>query len=148
MNWERSRILPASASLLCAIVTAYRQLYLEGTEFSGGTLTGQLLNLSDLGSSVFALAALLLLWRPRVGAALSVVGSLSCLPLYLYFLVPGVFYKVFPGQYTVRLTAVRWEPSSIVVIVLLALTLYLSYRRHSASTVNTTQSTGPPSPAA
>jgi hypothetical protein len=132
MKWERQGILQALGCLLCACLAWYRQLLLEGSEFSGGSLTGPLLNLSDIGSTLFVLALLLGFWRPRVAAAVVVFASIACLPLYLYLTMPRLFRAVFPGQYKVSLGAFGWDPSSTAGILSIVLALYLCYRRPSS----------------
>jgi hypothetical protein len=60
----------------------------EGSEFSGGSLTGPLLSMADTGALGLVLAAVCSFVLRRVGAGLGIASSLLCLPLYLFFLAP------------------------------------------------------------
>jgi hypothetical protein len=53
------KLAQAAACLLCAIMVWNYGIGLEGTEFSGGRVTGPLLDLYDIGSILFILAVLL-----------------------------------------------------------------------------------------
>jgi hypothetical protein len=87
----------------------------EGTEFSGGRLTGPLLRLLYVGGFLFLSALVLAFLRPRIAAAAGLVASLFCLPLYLYRLAPGLF----PGDYSVAPSRVfawdGWAASGIMI---------------------------------
>ena len=64
------------------------------------------------------LALVLTFVRPRIAAALAIVASLLCLPLYLYFTVPGPFRRVFGGEYSVPLQAnFVWDRSAILGVL-------------------------------
>src|SRR5229473_3164725 len=78
---------------------------LEGTEFGGGRLTGPLLTLYDVGALLFILALLLVFFYRRIAAAITILASLLCLPIYFYFTAPGPFRRVFRGEYKVPLQA-------------------------------------------
>ena len=62
---------------------------LGSTEFSGGRITGPLLNMVDIGLVLFLVALVLTLMSLRIGAAVALTASLLCLPLYVYFTAPG-----------------------------------------------------------
>ena len=55
----KTKLTQAAACLLCAVVVRRYGSDLEGTEFSGGWLTGPLLHMKDVGSLLFVLALLL-----------------------------------------------------------------------------------------
>lgn len=69
----------------------YRFLGLDGTEFSAGWLTGPLLHLQFSGTLLFTFALLVAFAYPRASATMTLAAVLCCLPLHLYFLVPGLF---------------------------------------------------------
>jgi hypothetical protein len=72
---------------------------LDGSEFSGGRVTGPILNLSGYGGYLFLLTAVLALFLLRISSAVAVAAGLPCLPLYLYTIAPGTFRRVFRGDY-------------------------------------------------
>ena len=97
---------------------------LAGTEFSGGRITGALLDLYDIGSLLFIMALLLTFFLRRIAAAASIVAFLLCLPLYLYFVAPGPFRRVVGGTYSVPLRADfvwdKWASLEILVLAIAA----------------------------
>ena len=76
---------------------------LQGTEFSGGTVTGSLLSMSDLAVLLFVVSLFLVFWMRRTAAALMGIGALLCLPLSLLILAPGLFRKLVGGLWSVPL---------------------------------------------
>lgn len=99
------KLLQIASFLLCVILAWKSQIAVEGTEFSGGWLTGSILSLSGLGS-LLCLAAILLTFRtPRTGAVTGLIASILCLPLHLYFVAPGPYRWIFRGEYSVPLQA-------------------------------------------
>jgi hypothetical protein len=97
----RSSALQVAGLALVAAVSWYRFLGLDGPEFSGGWLTGPLLNLQLGGTLLVTLALLVAFAYPRVSAAMTLAAVPCCLPLHLYFLAPGVFRGLFGGEYSV-----------------------------------------------
>jgi hypothetical protein len=87
----------------------------------GGWVTGPILDISQIGTLLFIPLPMTFVSR-RISGAVTVLASLLCLPLYLYFMVPGPFRWVFRGQYKVHLQAnVVWEKWSIIGILALAI---------------------------
>jgi hypothetical protein len=128
-NDLKANIWLSSACLLCAILAWRYRSELEGTEFSGGRLTGPLLDMKDLGTLLLILAVILTFFYRRIGAAIGLLGSLLCLPLYLYFLAPGPFRWVFRGEYSVPAPSnFVWNIWGIAGVFALALTAGLSIR--------------------
>ena len=103
MVFGRQKLLQTASCLVCVVVAQRNSFGFGGTEFSGGRLTGPILNALDIGSLLFVLALVLTFVRPRIAAVLAIVASLLCLPLYLYFTAPGPFRRVFGGEYSVPL---------------------------------------------
>jgi hypothetical protein len=102
-------------AISCAVCAGIAWLISSGlgeTEFSGGRITGPLLNLNNLGILLFAAAVFLTFLVPRIAAALGITASLISLPLYFYLMAPGPFRRMFPGEYSVPLQAnfvwARW----------------------------------------
>jgi hypothetical protein len=61
---------------------------LDGTEFSGGRLTGPMLDTCETGMLALIVAVALLYWFPRLSTSIALVGGLCCLPLPMYFFAP------------------------------------------------------------
>lgn len=99
-NGER-KLAQSAICLVCLIVQwGYGfALAFEGTEFSGGWLSGRLLHLYDIGALLFVIALLLTFFYQGIAAAVIVLASLFCLPLCLFFTAPGPFRRVFSGVY-------------------------------------------------
>ena len=118
MTLGRKKLLQAASCLVCLVVAQRNSFGLGGTEFSGGYLTGPILDSLEIGGLLFVLALVLTFVRPRIAAALAIVASLLCLPLYLYFSAPGPSRRVFGGEYSVPLQAnFVWDRSAIVGVL-------------------------------
>src|SRR5262245_1255777 len=68
---------------------------LEGTEFSGGWLTGRLLSMADIGTVLFGLALIVTFRTLHIADVLGLVAGLLCVPLYLYLVAPVPFTEIF-----------------------------------------------------
>jgi hypothetical protein len=124
MAFGRQKLLQAASCLVCIIVAQRNSFGLGGTEFSGGNLTGPILDSLEIGSLLLVLALLLTFVRPRNAAALAIVASLLCLPFYVYFTAPGPFRRMFGGEYSVPLQAnFVWDRSAILGVLAVALTM-------------------------
>jgi hypothetical protein len=115
--------------LLCAILVWRYVAQLKGTEFSGGRITGPLLDMSYVGILLFVLALILSFLRTRLSAATTLAASLLALPVFLYFAGPGPFRRIFKGEYSVPSPAnFVWDISSVVGIAALLLASLVSLR--------------------
>jgi hypothetical protein len=85
----------AGGFLLCVFLAVEITSGLDGTEFSGGWLTGPLLSMAEIGILLFILALVLAFVFPRVAAAIGLASSLLCLPLYCFFIAPVPVAQVF-----------------------------------------------------
>jgi hypothetical protein len=101
----RSRVWQAAICLLCAFLVWRYGSPLEGTEFSGGRISGPVLDLSEIGILLFVVALPMPFVFRRISGAVTLLASLLCLPLYLYFTIPGLFHWLFRGEYTIALQA-------------------------------------------
>jgi hypothetical protein len=129
MRDRKTKLTQAAACLLSAVVVWRYGSDLEGTEFSGGWLTGPLLDMEDAGFLLFVLALPLTFFYRRIAAAATLIACLLCLPLYLYFTAPGPFRWVFRGEYSVPLEAsFVWNTWAIIGIVALAIAAYVGVR--------------------
>jgi len=104
----KSTITWKKAALMILLLLSLRVLWssasgVDGTEFSGGWLTGRLLDLCDIGMLALIPALIAAYWFPRVSASITLLAGLSCLPLLLYFLALGPFRMVFKSEWSVPL---------------------------------------------
>jgi len=125
-----NKLFQASSCLLCLIVMwKYGFVFIfAGTEASGGALTGPLENLYDIGFLLLLIALFLALFYPRIAAAITVLASLLCLPLDLYFTAPGLFRRVFTGMYwesSIRSNFV-WNHRAIFGVLTLAIAVFIA----------------------
>jgi hypothetical protein len=91
----------------------------------GGTVTGPVLRMSAIGSLLFVVALpMALAVRGRISGAVTLLAALLCLPIYLYFTIPGPFRWLFRGQYSVPLQAnvvlQAWPVVGLVALVIAA----------------------------
>lgn len=94
--------------------------HLDGSEFSGGWLTGRLLLFYNIGIVLFAVGLFLTALLRRVGAVTSLAASILCLPLYIYFVAPGTFRSAFSkATFDVPLqTSFHWNSWAVVGILI------------------------------
>jgi hypothetical protein len=121
----------ALSCLVCVIVALRNTNGLEGTEFSGGWLTGPLLSMTDIGTVLFVLALIVTFMYPRTAGAIGLASSLLCLPLYLYFIAPVPFNRIFGfgHQFKVQPSGgFHWNRWAIAGVLTLAVTIYISLR--------------------
>ena len=142
---KKQNLLQGAICLICGIVLYRFALPLEGTEFSGGTLTGRLLSLSMVSMALFLLAMVVTFFVRRFGALIALAGCILGLPIYLYFVAPGPFRKVFGGNYSVPLQANfvwdSWAVAGILTIAtMIAVLLWSLASPGNASTARAGQS--------
>ena len=120
----------AAACLLSAATGWSDWSSLDGTEFSGGWITGPMLNMKEVGSVLFFFALLLTFFYRRIAAAVSLIACLLGLPLYVYFIAPCAFRPFFYGaEWSPPLrTTFVWDSWTITRIIVLAVTAYFTVR--------------------
>ena len=91
----------AGVCVVCALVGGLFADPLGALEFGGGTVTGPLLSLHRFSLLLFVLSALTTFCLPRIAAAIGLCAVAASLPLYLFFLAPGLFRAVFGGEWSV-----------------------------------------------
>jgi hypothetical protein len=129
MKMNKYTLLQAAMCLLCIMLVWTYGSDLEGTEFSGGRISGPLLEMKDVGVFIFIPALLLTFFYQRIAAAITIAASLLCLPLYLYFTTPGPFRRVFRGEYSVPLHAnFIWNWHAVVGMIVLVMAVYVCVR--------------------
>jgi len=122
--------LQAATCLLCAIAGVLFTFPIGPTEFSGGWLTGPLLRIHEVSGWLFLVSAVLALFRPRPAAVAGLVAVVLALPLYLYFVTPGFFRLLFPGEHKVLATSFfATNPSAIGAVAMLIVAAYACARR-------------------
>src|SRR5215469_8885572 len=129
MEYKKEKVWQAAGCLLCAAVAWRFTSDLEGTEFSGGRITGPLLDMQNAGALIFFLALILTFPFRRTAAATILLAGLLCLPLYLCFTAPGPFRSIFKGEWKTPLLAnFVWDWWSITGIVTVAFAAYAGLR--------------------
>jgi hypothetical protein len=129
MKHGKQKLWQAASCVLCAAVTWRIPAALAGSEFSGGLLTGSLLTLYESGTYLFLLALLMTFVYERIAAGIALTASLLCVPLYLYFEVPGLFRRVANGEYSIPLQAnFVWDKWAIIGMLALAVAVYVCLR--------------------
>ena len=130
MPRERMRYLAVScsASLIASLrVTAG----LDGTEFSGGWLTGPLLSMAEIGMVLLLLTVIASVVFSRTAAIIGLVSSLLCFPLYLYLIAPAFFVRIFASthEFSVPLNGnLHWQKWTGAGVVALTVTIYICIR--------------------
>src|SRR5439155_9853545 len=121
----------AAACLICAIPAWRYSIILEGTEFSGGTVTGPLLSFESAAAYLLILGLVLTFLYRRIAAVVTVAACVLCLPFYLYFIAPGPFRRVvqnagFKGEWLVFGRAdFVWNGWAVAGVVSVAIALYV-----------------------
>ena len=121
----------AVSCLICVIVALRNTNSLEGTEFSGGWLTGPLLSMIDVGTVLFLLALVVAFMYPRIAGAIGLAASLLCLPLYLYFIAPVSFSQIFGFGHEFKARpsgGFHWDRWAIVGMLTIAVTTHVCLR--------------------
>src|SRR5258708_25787795 len=88
---DKQQIWLALSCVVSIILALCNTKGLEGTEFSGGWLTGPLLSMIALGTVLFALAFIVAFVFPRISAAIDMLLSLFCLSPYRFCITPLPF---------------------------------------------------------
>lgn len=119
----------AAACLSCLALLWTYGSGLEGTEFSGGRITGPLLDMSDIGIVLFIPALLVVFLYRRVAAVITLLASLLSLPLYIYFAAPGPFRYIFKGEYSVPAKGnFVWGRQELIGILAITFAIFVSIR--------------------
>src|SRR5476649_1482934 len=93
---SKQQMWQALGCFLCVVVALLNADGIDG-EFGGGWLTGPLLTMAEVGTLLFLLSMIATLVYPRVAAVVALCSSFLCMPLYLFFVEPVLFNRVF-GQ--------------------------------------------------
>jgi hypothetical protein len=136
---EPQTMWQALSCFLC-IAFVFRSLNgLDGSEFKAGKVTGPLLNAIEIGILLFLLAFCLTFFYRRAAAASGMTAAFLCLPLYLYFVAPGPFRWMFPGEYSVPVACnFVWSSGPVIGIAILLVTVWVCLRSLAEQTRNLT----------
>ncbi len=122
----------AGGFLLCIILALRITERLDGTEFSGGWLTGLLLSMAALGTVLFILGLVLTFLFPRVAALLGLASSLLCLPLYCFFIAPVPFNRIFGRGHEFKVQPApgfHWHAWPVTALLASVVVVYVCVRR-------------------
>jgi hypothetical protein len=132
---DAGQAFQAASFLPCVSLALKLTSGLDGTEFSGGWLTGALLSMADNAIILFILALVLTFFFPRVAAAIGLLSSLLCVPLCCFFIAPVPFAQVFARSHEFKdqpSPGFHWHAWPVVTLFAVALTCYLCIRRLAA----------------
>lgn len=101
----KQRYWQIALCLICVLLSWHALMHVDGTEFSGGSVTGTLITLTEIGALGLVIAIAITFFFRRTAAFIAMLGCLFSMPLFLYFLAPGPFRKIFVGNYSVPLQA-------------------------------------------
>ena len=133
---DAGQALQAASFLLCVSLALKLTSGLDGTEFSGGWLTGPLLSMADRAIIIFVLALVITFFFPRIAATLGIASALLCLPLCCFFIAPVPFANVFARghEFSVQQApGFHWRMWPVTGSLSLSITLYFCIRRLSTS---------------
>lgn len=124
----KQKLLQAGSAAISAVLAVKYDRF-AGTEFSGGRITGPMLDMFSIGTLLFVLSLLTLWMYPRIAAVITALASLLCFPLYVYFTAPGPFRLIFRGEYSAPLVpSFRWDFWAVLGLLMLIATGYVSTR--------------------
>jgi hypothetical protein len=119
-------------AVTCALGTVITWRFsdaLAPSEFAGGSVTGKLVNLQEISSYMFPAALIASWWFRRVAALLALIACALAIPLYAYFISPGLFRVLLPGPYSIQLgRGVFWDPWAFAGLLTVALTVYFCFQ--------------------
>ena len=137
-NFDILQAFQAGSFLVCVSLAWQISSGYEGTEFSGGWLTGPLLSMEDVGIPLFIVAIVLTFVFPRVAAAIGLSASVLCLPLYLFFIAPLPFAEIFARGHEFMAPPTpgfHWETWPVIAVGASAIAIYVCIRRFGPKAV-------------
>src|ERR1700743_2795066 len=99
----KSELWQSASLLLCLAVAEVHMDWIGASEFSGGSITGPVFSMFQVGGLFFLAAVVLTFFFQRAGAIIGIAASVLCFPLYLYFVAPGLYRSAFRGNWSVPL---------------------------------------------
>jgi len=138
-----STVRQAALYLACAVLGWIFTDAIWPSEFSGGMVTGPLLQSQDLSCDLFLVACVATFFVPRIAALLSLLATGLALPFYLYFIFPGLFQRWTGSEYKVLISqSFVWSTLALPIALLALLTAVTSGKG-----MVTRKLAGPPLPA-
>src|SRR5438105_4536721 len=120
----RAKLYLGVAFLVCAITGWVFTTPIEVTEFSGGRITGRLLDVHNMSGYLFVAALVVTLLSVRLAAVIGVVACVLSFPLYAYFVFPRPFQQLTGGEYSVPATiSFAWSSPAIICLAVAIVTL-------------------------
>ena len=126
------QIWQAMSYVLCLLLALRIKASLDGTELSGGWLTGPLLSMAELGIVLFVPAFLGTFLYPRVAAVIGLASSVLCLPLCVFFIAPVRFNEIFGSGHEFSVQprpGFHWEKWTVTTLLALIVTCSSCIRR-------------------
>jgi hypothetical protein len=123
----KKELLQAASFVLCSAMAWTQADRVDGSEFTGGRVTGPIFTLFESGLLIFVLAVVVTFIYRRAAAVMGIAACLLCFPLYLYFTAPGPFRFVFRGTCSVPLQSnFVWDVGIIAGMLTLAVAVFVS----------------------
>lgn len=125
------QVLQAVSFLVCACLALQITSGLDGTEFSGGWLTGPLLSMANSGTVLFVLAFPLTFLFRRIASGIGLVSSLLSAPLCAFLIAPVPFAETFARghEFKVQPTpGLHWQAWPVATLLAVAFACYLCIR--------------------
>jgi len=116
------KLAHVSILLLASWLSLRNTNSLDGSEFSGGRLTGPILTMCEIAIIVFVVGIVLAYPFPRIASVTSLLASLLSLPFLLYWIAPGPVRSIYKGEYSVPLQSNfvwnKWSLGTAVAILI------------------------------
>lgn len=125
----KSELWQAASFILCLALAWMQADRVDGSEFTGGRVTGPIFVLFESGIVIFVLAIVLTFMYRRAAALMGIAACILCFPLYLYFTAPGPFRSVFRGIYSVPLqSSFVWDCGMFAGMLTLVIAVFVGVR--------------------
>ena len=129
---SKEKMVHGIACLVCVAVLWVHLDDFGASEFGGGSLTGWLFKMADLGSLLFIMALVLTFFFRRTSAIVALAATLLCFPFYLYILMPGPYRWIFKGEYSVPLSRpFHWDSWAVLGVLSLLFVAIWTLRSYS-----------------
>jgi len=116
------KLAHVSILLLASWLSLRNTNSLDGSEFSGGRLTGPILTMCEIAIIVFVVGIVLAYPFPRIASVTSLLASLLSLPFLLYWIAPRPVRSIYKGEYSVPLQSNfvwnKWSLGTAVAILI------------------------------
>jgi hypothetical protein len=125
----KTKLASGCCMVICILLLLKYGVSLDNSEFPSGRITGVLLEFYNAGLYLYIATLLLVFVWPRIAAVVASLGALLCSPVLIYAIVPGLFRRIFPGEYKVCLTSnFIFDKWAFIVMLVIALTSFVNFR--------------------